>query len=102
MKLFHGSYDKITDMTIHAGDLFNGMFFLPQMKRVRVAQGLNRAIITASISQTMILQMSASWRMKKRQLMQLTLYGAMMPTSCSTSSATRCRRGKQTMNRAKL
>lgn len=27
MKLYHGSFDKLTDMTIHAGDLFNGMFF---------------------------------------------------------------------------
>ena len=27
MKLYHGSYDRLTDMTVRAGNLFNGMFF---------------------------------------------------------------------------
>lgn len=27
MKLYHGSYDKLSDMTVHAGSMFNGMFF---------------------------------------------------------------------------
>lgn len=27
MKLYHGSYDKLADMTVRAGSMFNGMFF---------------------------------------------------------------------------
>lgn len=27
MKLYHGSYDKLEDLTVRAGTLFNGMFF---------------------------------------------------------------------------
>lgn len=27
MKLYHGSYDKLSDMTVRAGSMFNGMFF---------------------------------------------------------------------------
>lgn len=27
MKLYHGSYDKLADLTVRAGSLFNGMFF---------------------------------------------------------------------------
>lgn len=27
MKLYHGSYDKLSDMTVRSGELFNGMFF---------------------------------------------------------------------------
>lgn len=27
MKLYHGSYDKLSDMTVRSGNMFNGMFF---------------------------------------------------------------------------
>nr|DAM95474.1 MAG TPA: hypothetical protein [Caudoviricetes sp.] len=27
MKLYHGSYDKLSDMTVRAGSMFNGVFF---------------------------------------------------------------------------
>lgn len=27
MKLYHGSFDRLTDLTVRAGSLFNGMFF---------------------------------------------------------------------------
>lgn len=48
MKLIHGSFDKLTDLTVRAGDLYNGMFF-SSSKRSAHGPGISRYYYSVDI-----------------------------------------------------
>ena len=50
MKLYHGSYDKLDDLTVRAGTMFNGMFFADGKESAFGPGGEPRYYYSVSIS----------------------------------------------------